>query len=278
MNAPDVQDLVSSGALFAVAHSGGKDSQATLIEVARRVPREQIVVVHASLGAAEWPGALEHARRQADALGVPFLVARNTGLAAFHNPANPFLGLVSYRAGAYPDAPSFPQAANRQCTSDLKRGPMVREVRRYARARDVHTVVTCMGMRAAESAKRERMAVWSLSEVRPERVSRAKKGKNAGRVLRPAWHWWEWLPIHHFSTDEVFETIRAAGQEPHPAYAAGNHRLSCVFCIMASRNDLRLGALAHPELYREYVEMERRTGYTLHQSRKTLVELTGVPA
>jgi hypothetical protein len=50
-------------------YSGGKDSQATLIELLRLgVPRGQIVVVHASLGEAEWPGALEHAQQHAEAV------------------------------------------------------------------------------------------------------------------------------------------------------------------------------------------------------------------
>lgn len=259
-SAPSPTDLVASGALFAVNHSGGKDSQAMLIRVAALVPREQLVVVHASLGAAEWPGALEHAQQQAGALGAPFLVAR-PNMQSAPDTANPFLSMVEHRHRTRPDAPAFPQAANRQCTSDLKRGPIQRETRRYAKAHGFTAIVTCMGMRAAESPKRKAMPVWRRNDA----------ASTAGR------EWFEWLPIHDLSTDEVFEDIRADGQQPHPAYAAGNERLSCVFCIMASRNDLRNGALANPGLYREYVEMERRTGYTLHQSRKTLPELTGIP-
>lgn len=56
----------------------------------------------------------------------------------------------------------------------------------------------------------------------------------------------------------------------------GNERLSCVFRIMASKNDLRNGAIQNPELYREHVELERETGYTLHMSRQSLPELTGI--
>ena len=59
-----------------VSHSGGKDSQATLIEVLAQVPAAQVIVVHATLGDLEWPGALEHAEAQAQAAGVPFIVAR----------------------------------------------------------------------------------------------------------------------------------------------------------------------------------------------------------
>jgi hypothetical protein len=46
-----------------------------------------------------------------------------------------------------------------------------------------------------------------------------------------------------------------------------------VFCIMASRRDLANGARNHPKLFARYVAMEERTGYTMHQSRKSLAEL-----
>jgi hypothetical protein len=46
---------------------------------------------------------------------------------------------------------------------------------------------------------------------------------------------------------------------------------------MGSTRDLRNGALHNPELYARYVEIERRTGYTMHQSRRSLEEITGIP-
>ncbi|MHA0048570.1 phosphoadenosine phosphosulfate reductase domain-containing protein [Deinococcus sp. PEB2-67] len=244
-----------AGALFVVNHSGGKDSQAMLIEVLRHVPAAQILVVHATLGESEWPGAKEHAQQQAEAAGCAFLVAASTSRPNF-------LALVQHRHETYPDAPAFPQASNRQCTSDLKRGPIEREVRRYAKARGLLRIVTCMGLRAAESAGRAKAQPWRL---------------NAGQsIAGRTWH--EWLPIHELSTPDVLRTVADAGQQLHPAYALGNERLSCVFCIMASAGDLRNGALQNPDLYARYVEMERRTGYTLHMSRKSLVEITGVSA
>lgn len=242
-----------AGALFVVNHSGGKDSQAMLIEVLRHVPALQVLVVHATLGESEWPGALEHARGQAEAAGVPFLVAQA---------GKTFVGMVEKRHGARPEVPSWPSASTRQCTSDLKRGPITREVRRYATARGLTRLVNCMGMRAAESSARAKKRPWGEHPAHGA----------AGRT----WH--DWLPIHDLSTAEVLATVRGAGQELHPAYALGNERLSCVFCLFGSANDLRNGALQNPELYARYVEMERRTGYTLHMSRKSLPEITGVSA
>jgi 3'-phosphoadenosine 5'-phosphosulfate sulfotransferase (PAPS reductase)/FAD synthetase len=219
-----------------------------LIELSKRIPLDQLLVVHASLGEVEWHGALELAQAQAEALGVPFIVARAP---------KSFLDMVERRYATRPDAPSFPSAKHRQCTSDLKRDPIDREIRRYAAAHGHSLIVSCTGIRAAESASRAKLEPMKLS----------KRNSVAGRT------WFDWAPIHGWSTAEVFATIRAAGQEPHPAYAQGNERLSCVFCIMGSKNDLLHGALARPELFARYVELENRTGYTMHMSRKPLAQL-----
>ncbi|MCY1381993.1 hypothetical protein D9M69_699680 [compost metagenome] len=70
-----IQELIASGALFVSNHSGGKDSQAMLIKLLEIIPANQLLVVHASLGPMEWPGALELAQAQAEADGLPFIVA-----------------------------------------------------------------------------------------------------------------------------------------------------------------------------------------------------------
>lgn len=245
-----IRELISAGALFVANHSGGKDSQATLIGLLEIVPRAQLLVVHAALGDAEWPGALEHAQRQAAAAGIPFIVARAV---------KTFFEMVEHRFAVRPgpNSPCWPSAANRQCTSDLKRGPIEREVRRYAKANGFTRIVSCMGMRTQESPARAKAVTFRRNE----------RGSIAGR------DWFEWLPIHGMTTAEVFAAIAAAGQEPHYGYALGNERLSCIFCIMGSRNDLANGARHHPELFARYVEIERRTGYTMHQSRRPLTEL-----
>lgn len=244
--------LCDPRALFVANHSGGKDSQAMLIMLSTllRDPsaRANLIVVHASLGDVEWPGALEHAQKQAEDLGAAFIIARAR---------RTFLQMVEERHAARPEVPSWPSAKHRQCTSDLKRGPITREVRAYAKKYGYTTIVNCMGMRAEESAARAKKAAWThnLTNSIPARM------------------WFDWLPIHTLTTSEVFETIRSAGQEPHPAYALGNERLSCVFCIMGSANDAAVGRKHNPELFARYAELEARTGYTMHQSRKSLTVL-----
>ena len=63
------------GALFALSHSGGKDSQAMTLLVAHHVPARQIVVVHAPLERVEWSGTVEHIRRTIPR-HVPFVEAK----------------------------------------------------------------------------------------------------------------------------------------------------------------------------------------------------------
>nr|OYN53234.1 phosphoadenosine phosphosulfate reductase [Pectobacterium carotovorum] len=244
----EIHSLIRSGALFVCNHSGGKDGQAMLIKLLPIVPADQMIVVHASLGKMEWPGALELARDQANSARVPFIVATAN---------KTLLEMVARRFENRPEVPSWPSAKTRQCTSDLKRGPIQREVRRYAKENGFKTVVNCLGLRAQES---------------PGRAKRRQIRKNeadSNSVLT----WYEWLPVQDLTKDEVFACIQEAGQKPHYAYELGNERLSCVFCIMASRNDLRNGAKHHPELLRQYEEMESKTGYTMHMNRISIKEL-----
>lgn len=246
-NTITVGQLIKDGALFAVSHSGGKDSQAMLIKLLEVIPAAQLLVVHASLGAMEWPGALELAQQQASDAGLPFIVARAR---------KTLLEMVERRFENRPEVPSWPSASTRQCTSDLKRGPIQREVRAYAKVNGFKTIVNCLGLRAQESSGRARRQAFSRMGI-----------SNSVNT------WFEWLPIHELKAEEVFSTIRVAGQEPHYAYALGNERLSCIFCIMASRNDLRNGGRHNPELLEQYAALEVRTGYMMHMNRISIKEL-----
>lgn len=264
------------GVLFVLSHSGGKDSQAQMIQVLDAgIPASQCLVVHASLGDIEWPGALELAQAQAEAAGIPFLVAH-----AFYKDGSPktFENKVEYQFARRPDAPSFPGPRNRWCTSELKTGPIEREVRQWIkrqreyRGKRWHTVVMCTGLRAQESEDRRNAAPWSLNTDNSTR-DRA---------------WFDWLPIHSLSTLDVFQTIEAAGQEPHPAYgvvsiegepyASKNERLSCLFCIFASKHDIANAAKAHPQVYARFTALEARVTGVLSTRRKSLAELVAQAA
>ena len=233
--APDVDALVEAGAVFYCSHSGGKDSQAMYALLRERIPHAQLVVIHADLGRVEWAGVQDHIKANIDhALNV---VRANKTL----------LDMVRHRFRTRPHVPSWPSSATRQCTSDLKRNPIQKFIRRDMAARRATLAVNCVGLRAEESAPRARRSEWATNKA----LSRA------GRTV------WDWNVVHSLSTAEVFATIRAAGQAPFWAYQRGNERLSCVFCIMGSRSDLANGRKLRPELYAEYIQIEKETGWTL---------------
>ncbi|APE46211.1 MULTISPECIES: phosphoadenosine phosphosulfate reductase domain-containing protein [Rhodobacterales] len=237
----DITDLIERGALVAINHSGGKDSQAMSIRLVEAgIPRDQLLIVHATLGDVEWPGTISHIRKTT--FGLPPVIAR---------PRRSFFEMVRARG-------MFPSPRYRQCTSDQKRGPIERELRRYlaANPRFAGRIVSAMGMRAEESAAR-----WSRHVVRLN-----NRNSVAGRT------WIDWLPIHELSRREVFDAIAAAGQEPHWAYGRGMTRLSCSFCIMSSLADLRCAARLRPDLLSAYMALEDEIGHTLRPDGTNLRE------
>ena len=115
----ECREMIRAGALVAVNHSGGKDSQAMAVLLSRIVLPGRLVAVHAPLGEVEWPGTVEHIRATLPA-GVPLILAPVTsGKTLLHS--------IEERG-------RFPSPAVRWCTSSLKRGPIERELRRYLKA------------------------------------------------------------------------------------------------------------------------------------------------
>ena len=244
---PSADELIEAGAIFYVSHSGGKDSQAMYAKLTDIIPADQIVVVHADLGEVEWEGVKDHIRDN-----------------IFHDlnvvqAPKTFFDMVRNRAQTRPDVPSFPSSAQRQCTSDLKRNPIATFIRRDLKARGSLLGINCMGLRAEESSARAKRQEWTIN----------KSLSKAGREV------WDWNPIHQLTTQQVFEIIAETGQKAFWAYAAGNSRLSCVFCIMGCQSDLANGKKHRPELYAKYVELEQETGWTMfaNQSLEQRIEV-----
>jgi len=240
-----------AGALFALSTSGGKDSQAQALLLNLLVRPEQRLDIHASLGDLEWPGALELAQNTALRAGVPFEVVRGK---------KSLTRMVEERFQKRPEVPSWPSALARYCTAGLKVAPIDSLIRRAADQAGFTRIVSCLGMRAEESQARAKKPLW-----KPHEADGAK-----GR------RWSVFLPIHAMSEEWVFAFIRANGEEPHPAYALGNKRLSCLACIFSAKNDLLNAAQAHPEIVNRYIRLEDHTGYSMHQNRKTLRQLTNL--
>lgn len=221
--------------------SAGKDSQATLDVVAHAAQaagvQDRLVVVHADLGDAEWDGVAELAAEHAAYYGLRFEITSNPETILEH----------TARRG------SWPSSQIRWCTSDHKRGPirkvmtrLVSELRDSGRVsgRPVR-LLNVMGFRAEESPARRRRNPYAANP----------SASNGRRQVD------DWYPIHAWTLAEVWQRIAEAGTRPHPAYQAGMSRLSCAFCVLASRADLVCSAQLNPGLAQRYAAVEAQTGH-----------------
>ncbi len=266
-----IKQELNNGADLIVAISGGKDSDAMLILLARA--REQFgwpgrfVAMHNHVGRMEWPQSLQHCKDMAASVGAEFVVTER--------PQGDLIDQIRDRMAKRPDAPPFPSSAARYCTSDQKRA----QADKWLRNNITGNAVIALGLRGEESPRRARKPVVEERK----RASAPTKGRQI----------WNWLPIQHHLLDDVWNTLLPDGgvkllewhqrhyQETgrvdpawnyHPAYVFGNERLSCALCVLASRNDLINGAQHNPELFNELVSIEIESGFDFQQG-KPLSEL-----
>jgi 3'-phosphoadenosine 5'-phosphosulfate sulfotransferase (PAPS reductase)/FAD synthetase len=230
--------------------SAGKDSQAMLDYVAALAGAQGVTdrlhVVHCDLGRVEWAGTRDLAERQAAHYRIPFHVVRRA--------QGDLLEQVEARG-------MWPSPKQRYCTSDHKRGQVARLLTWFGqqhRAAGPVRILNCLGLRAEESPARAK-------KVELERDARQTNGR---RIVDT------WLPIHDWTTAQVWARIEASGVPHHPAYDLGMPRLSCCFCIFAPKAALVLAGRHNPELLAEYVAVERRIGHTF----KTDLSLADVQA
>jgi 3'-phosphoadenosine 5'-phosphosulfate sulfotransferase (PAPS reductase)/FAD synthetase len=262
-NQNEIGALIDQGAIFYVSHSGGKDSQAMYAHIREHVPHDQIRVVHADLGDVEWSGVQDHIRYTVD---HEILIAQ-----AIHKDGRrkDFFSAVMDRRQMLDrtgrqDTPAMPSNVNRFCTSDLKTGPIWKAMKHDARANlESRIIVNCVGIRGAESPRRQKTI--------NQRGTLNLNKKNSNKTWTCYDYWpiadWHCRTDHDFDpttmNDDVFGAIAQAGQEPHPAYAAGNDRLSCMFCIFGSTSDLKHAARANPGLLARYIKLEQDSRSTM---------------
>lgn len=195
--------------------------------------KDRLALVHATFEE-EWPDAEKLVREQAEQLGVPLhVVSRGETLLQYVE-----------RRGKWPDA------RNRYCTSDFKRGPINTVITKLAthpwrRLR----VLNVMGIRAGESESRAKRRPFSPAQPGNKRRYNGKRTVD------------EWLPIFRLSTNDVWQVIRDQGIPAHRAYDLGFTRLSCRICIFASTDTLLAAAWESPELFKRYVDVETKTGH-----------------
>jgi len=230
-----------------VNSSAGKDSQTMLDYIIRRcdeegIGRTRLVVAHADLGRMDWKGTRELAEQQAAFYGVRFeLISRPQGDLLTH---------IENRG-------MWPSSTARYCTSDHKRGQIAKII--TALDREVRTdrrqmvrILNCMGLRAEESPTRAKMNPFERNGRLSTRT----------RIVDT------WLPIHHWTEGEVWDSIHRSGAPYHYAYDLGMPRLSCVFCIFAPWPALILAGKYNPELLDEYIGVEIRINHSFRHGFK----------
>jgi 3'-phosphoadenosine 5'-phosphosulfate sulfotransferase (PAPS reductase)/FAD synthetase len=98
-------------------------------------------VIHADLGEVEWIGVQNHiVTNTRHPVNVAKAVKQN--------------GEVKTLLGMVEDRGKWPSSSCRQCTSDLKRGPIFKFIRNDLKQREASIAVNCMGIRAEESSAR----------------------------------------------------------------------------------------------------------------------------
>lgn len=207
--------------------SGGKDSSAMLNYICEKYPDIKKHVVFANTGW-EYPEIEDWCKS---------IVSRfNLKLNIVKNPNKDFLSMVRNRG-------KFPAPAYRQCTSDLKRGPIQTWIRNNIKDT---VIVNCMGMRAEESPHRKKM----------KKLYRDKVMTNSKRTV------WNYLPIHEWPVKKVVDYLKEKQIPLHPVYKYLD-RLSCQVCIYMKKSDILQVKKYNPEAIKIISKLEREINFSL---------------
>jgi 3'-phosphoadenosine 5'-phosphosulfate sulfotransferase (PAPS reductase)/FAD synthetase len=282
---PVIDLLLRQGASLAISISGGKDSQALLNSLApltHRYPLATVFAIHADLGRTEWGETAAHVDRLAKEAGVPLVVVRRSQGDLLDRWQERMVKL----AGT--GKPFWSSAANRYCTSDLKRGPINMHLRRS------RLVISAEGIRRDESPTRAKKPVVEMREAITAEALKGLSIEDALAMRNPHQRLAvTWNAIHDWSLDDVWAACGTSCEElerrqvqyragdvetalegwpAHPAYVYGNQRLSCALCVLASNSDIRNGAKHNPELYQELRRMEIASGFTF-KAKQSLADI-----
>lgn len=252
----EIERLLADGAAVALSISAGKDGQAAAIATLRHLDRIGHIgprlLIHANLGIIEWPESLPGCERQAQDLGLELVVLRKPSGGLMERFESRWQANLRRYARLETVTVVVPWATPRlrYCSSEQKHQPITR----YLRRRFTGGVINVTGVRREESVARSRCTVADLD----------------AKLSKPGAPFMNWRPIADYSTKDVFDEIREAGQVPHVAYTRwGLTRTSCRFCIMSSGADL-LASSRNPEsaeLYRRMVDLEIRSTFAFQGSR-----------
>lgn len=258
----DIKQQIQKGAAVAISISGGKDSQALLKAVPPVIrahgTMNQVFAIHAHLGRTEWPQTLDHCRKICRAVGIPLVIVRRKK----GDLVDRWKERMKKLEGT--GKPFWSSSAARYCTSDLKRAPINKYLRKFDR------VISVEGIRSEESPARKKKPVCKprkkiITKTRTAYTWNAIKDWTEEQV----WGSWGHNPNQLHYVRHIYEGtgVVLPWWKFHPAYAMGNDRLSCAICILQNRNDRTNGIKHNPELADTLIEMERESGFSFWQDQ-----------
>lgn len=281
MSVEILQLAIDKGAKLYASVSGGKDGQAmvkSLLDNGHKITG----LIHADLGRIEWPESLPMCETLSTRFNIPLhVVTRSDGAGLVEHWQRRLQTLKGQ------NKPFWSSSSSRYCTSDLKRAP----IDKFLNSTGHKLIISCEGIRADESAARSKKEPFTVrhnssSFYKGMTVEEALANFRPDKKLILTYY-----PIFNYTTEDVWNTyglksidlIRA--QEAyahncvvpswwsfHPAYVYGNQRVSCMFCVLGSLNDLQVGAAHNPGLLQELVDMEKESGFTF-KSKFSLASL-----
>lgn len=204
-----------------VLFSGGKDSQACLIQAVERYGADKIEAVFCDTGW-EHPDTYTHINDVCKQTGVKLVTL------------HPKLGFVELAKKKN----RFPSVFSRFCTVELKIKPTIDYILSIN-----DSVIIIEGVRAQESVKRAAMSdecmyfrsYFDVINGRKEYYRRKEVlewcKKHDASVIRPIFLW---------TAQEVIDCILTAGQKPNPLYFRGYSRVGCMPCIMSRMSNIKL--------------------------------------
>lgn len=221
--------------------SGGKDSVCAMHEICQLAdmqlyPKSNLYASHQDLGESEWPGTTDLVRQQCRHFGIELHISKRRDQHGRHE------SLLEYvkRRG------KWPSNKQRWCTSDFKRGPGQRVITSLTKGLNQIRVLQVFGFRSEESPARSKKEVFIFNK---RASSRARKV-------------FDYLPIHNWTEEKVWNTIHENQLPYHRAYDLGMPRLSCMFCIFSPFDALVIAGRENPEMLDKYIEAEDFTGHT----------------
>lgn len=227
-----------------VSFSGGKDSQACLIQAFKQYGGGNLTAVFCDTGW-EHPDTYKHVNDVCLQMGVKLITLKSK---------YDFVSLAAHKK-------RFPSTNARFCTSELKMKPMIDYVLSLK-----ESCIIIQGIRAGESTARAAMeeeCMYFKSYFQPNKKGRTENYRSKdvkewcsqydASVLRPIFKW---------SAQQVIDCILDAGQEPNPLYYRGFSRVGCFPCIMCRHKEIELIAKNDPEMCQRLIQAEKSVGHS----------------